>query len=56
MILYHSDKMEEGQEFIVTGDKEQLKPKVCLVTLEDLLDFLFISKLLIFREETLKNK
>lgn len=27
MILYHADKMEEGQEFIVTGDKEQLKPK-----------------------------
>ena len=28
MFLYHADKLEDGQEFIVTGDKEQLKPKV----------------------------
>jgi len=27
MFLYHADKLEDGQEFIVTGDKEQLKPK-----------------------------
>jgi len=27
MILYHADKLEEGQEFIVTGDKSQLQPK-----------------------------
>jgi hypothetical protein len=28
MYLYHAEKLEEGQEFIVTGDKSQLKPKV----------------------------
>jgi len=27
MILFHADKLEDGQEFIVTGDKDQLKPK-----------------------------
>jgi ubiquitin-like 1-activating enzyme E1 B len=27
MILFHADKMEDGQEFIVTGDKSQLQPK-----------------------------
>lgn len=25
--LYHADKLEEGQEFLVTGDKSQLQPK-----------------------------
>ncbi len=30
MYLYHADKLEEGQEFIVTGDKSQLQPKVQL--------------------------
>jgi hypothetical protein len=34
MYLYHADKLEEGQEFIVTGDKSQLQPKV---QLQDLL-------------------
>ena len=27
MYLYHADKLDEGQEFIVTGDKSQLQPK-----------------------------
>jgi len=27
MYLYHADKLEEGQEFILTGDKSQLQPK-----------------------------
>lgn len=27
MILFHADKMDDGQEFIVTGDKSQLQPK-----------------------------
>ena len=31
MYLYHSDKLDEGQEFIVTGDKSQLQPKVSQV-------------------------
>jgi hypothetical protein len=30
MYLYQADKLEEGQEFIVTGDKSQLQPKVQL--------------------------
>jgi len=25
--LWHADKLEDGQDFLVTGDKEQLKPK-----------------------------
>ena len=28
MILYHADKLDDGQEFILTGDKSQLQPKV----------------------------
>ena len=28
VFLYHADKLDEGQEFIVTGDKSQLVPKV----------------------------
>ena len=31
MYLYHADKLDEGQEFIVTGDKSQLQPKVSQV-------------------------
>jgi hypothetical protein len=31
MYLYQADKLEEGQEFIVTGDKSQLQPKVQLL-------------------------
>ncbi|XP_023326854.1 SUMO-activating enzyme subunit 2 [Eurytemora carolleeae] len=27
MILYHADKLDDGQEFILTGDKSQLQPK-----------------------------
>lgn len=27
VFLWHADKLDDGQEFIVTGDKEQLKPK-----------------------------
>jgi len=27
VFLYHADKLDEGQEFIVTGDKSQLVPK-----------------------------
>ena len=27
MYLWHADKMEDGQEFLVTGDKDQLQPK-----------------------------
>merc|ERR1719447_1015268 len=27
MFLYHADKLEDGKEFIITGDKEQLQPK-----------------------------
>ena len=27
VFIYHADKLEEGKEFIVTGDKDQLKPK-----------------------------
>ena len=31
VFLYHADKLDEGQEFIVTGDKSQLVPKVYTV-------------------------
>jgi len=27
MFLYHADKLEDGKEFILTGDKSQLQPK-----------------------------
>jgi len=27
MFLYHADKLEDGKEFIITGDKSQLQPK-----------------------------